>query len=72
MVVIALAGVIVGVIVALGVTRYLAPLLFGVASTDPATYGATVAIVVILTVLSSYLPARRIARVDLVATLRTE
>lgn len=69
---VALAGVTAGMLVALGATRYLEPLLFGVPRTDPATYGTTAAILVMVTLVSSYLPARRVTRVDPVTTLRSE
>jgi putative ABC transport system permease protein len=72
MLIVTLTGVTAGVAVALGATRYLEPLLFGIPRTDFATYGTTAAILVIATVASSYLPARRVTRVDPATTLRSE
>ena len=72
MLIITLVGVTAGVVVAGGATRYLEPLLFGVTRTDLATYGATAAILVMVALVSSYLPARRVTRVDPAATLRSE
>ena len=70
--VIAVTGVTAGVVVALGATRYLEPLLFGIPRTDFTTYGTTAAILAIVTLVSSYLPARRVAHVDPGTTLRSE
>jgi ABC-type antimicrobial peptide transport system permease subunit len=70
--IVTLTGVTAGVAVALDATRYLEPLLFGVPRTDFATYGTTVAVLVIATGVSSYLPARRVTRVDPATTLRSE
>jgi putative ABC transport system permease protein len=70
--VITVVGVTAGVLVALGATRYLEPLLFGVPRTDPATYGTTAAIFVMVTLASSYLPARRVTRIDPATALRSE
>lgn len=72
MLVITLTGVMAGVVVALGATRYLEPLLFGIPRTDFATYGTTAAILVMVTLVSSYLPARRVTRVNPATTLRSE
>jgi len=70
--IIAVTGVTAGVVVALGATRYLEPLLFGIPRTDFTTYGTTAAILAIVTLASSYLPARRVAHVDPATTLRAE
>jgi putative ABC transport system permease protein len=68
----AAVGVGAGIVIALGATRYIQPLLFGVTTTDPATYVATAALLVMVTMLSGYLPARRVTRIDPAATLRCE
>ena len=72
MLIITLSGVTAGVAVALGATRYLEPLLFGIPRTDFTTYGTTAAILVIVTLVSSYLPARRVTQIDPATTLRSE
>jgi predicted lysophospholipase L1 biosynthesis ABC-type transport system permease subunit len=67
----ALAGV--GVVIGLGaaavLTRLMSTLLYGVTALDPITYAVVPVILVITTVLASYLPARRAARVDPVRAL---
>jgi hypothetical protein len=65
-------GVVVGLIAAVGATRLMSALLFGVNPVDPATYGVVSIGLTAIAVLASYLPARRAARVDPVASLRTE
>ena len=71
-VLLAVVGATIGAVVAIGATRYLEPLLFGVTRTDPATYLATAALLISVTLASACLPARRVTRVDPVATLRAE
>jgi ABC-type antimicrobial peptide transport system permease subunit len=47
-------------------------MLFDIAPTDPATFLAVVIIVVAVSCLAGYLPARRAARVDPMVALRAE
>jgi len=68
----ALAGVVIGVPSALALTRLIGGMLSGISSTDPVTYIAVVAMLVISTLVASYLPARRATRVDPIVALRTE
>jgi putative ABC transport system permease protein len=67
-----LAGVGVGLIAALGLTRFLASLLFGVHPTDPVTLIAVCAILTGVSVMACYIPAQRATRVDPVEALRNE
>ena len=65
-------GIGLGVLVALGVTRLLAALLYGVGASDPTTFVAVVALLGFVSFGASYLPARRAARVDPMVALRSE
>jgi ABC-type antimicrobial peptide transport system permease subunit len=66
------AGVVVGLGAAVGLTRLMSTLLYGITPVDPVTYVAVPLVLVSATVLASYLPARRAASVDPVEALRIE
>ncbi|MBI4266514.1 MAG: FtsX-like permease family protein [Acidobacteria bacterium] len=62
-------GALLGVAVALAVTRLMAALLFGVSATDPIAFGGACVLVLGITVGASLLPAWRAARIHPVSTL---
>jgi predicted permease len=68
----ALAGLVAGLAVALVGTRALRSQLYGIGSSDPATYLGLSAVLLLVAVLATYLPARRATRVDPAITLRAE
>src|SRR6266849_665398 len=68
----AAAGLVIGVAGALALTRVLRSLLFSVSATDPAVFGAIVALLAVIALVACYLPARRAARVDPMVALRHE
>jgi predicted permease len=63
-------GVVLGVAVALGAGRFVETLLFGLAPTDALTIGAAIVVMLIVSSLAGFLPARRAARVDPMVALR--
>ena len=65
-------GIGLGVVIALVVTRLLAALLFGVRAGDPPTFLGVVALLTLVSLLASYLPARRAAQLDPLTALRSE
>jgi putative ABC transport system permease protein len=68
----ALAGVGVGLAVALGLTRLMSGLLFGVSATDPLTLVVFAALLALVAFLANYIPANRAARIDPMVALRYE
>jgi predicted permease len=63
-------GVVAGVAVALSTSRFVKTLLFGLAPTDAASVAAAIGVMVIVSALAGFLPARRASRVDPMVALR--
>jgi putative ABC transport system permease protein len=68
----ALAGIAVGLVVAVAATRLMSSLLYGVTATDPATFVAVPLFLAGVSLLAAWLPARRAARVDPMTALRED
>jgi len=68
----ALAGLAIGLLGALWLTRFLKDLLIGVAPQDPITFTVTAALFLAITVLACYVPARRATAVDPMVALHHE
>ena len=66
------AGAFAGVVAALGLTRLIRTLLYGVSATDPLTFAAGIVVLLGVAVLASILPAARAANVDPAIALREE
>jgi putative ABC transport system permease protein len=67
-----IAGVVLGLAAAFALTRLLSGLLFGVAAIDLSTFATISLLLVIVSLLACYLPARRAMRIDPLSALRYE
>jgi putative ABC transport system permease protein len=67
-----LLGALIGIAAALGLTRLMSGILFGVSPQDPATFAGVAALLVGVTLVASWLPARRASRMDPALALRAE
>jgi putative ABC transport system permease protein len=68
----ATAGVVFGVAGGMALTRLMATLLHGVSPTDIRTFGMVAGLLIAVTLLAAFVPARRAAKVDPIVTLRYE
>ena len=67
-----LVGIGVGIAAAIGVTRYLQSMLYGVRPADPVTLIASGFLLILVGLFACYIPARRAAKVDPMVALRYE
>ena len=68
----AFVGILLGVIASFGLTRFLAGLLYGITAVDPITFISISILLLIVSVLACYIPARRATKVDPLVALRYE
>ncbi|MFN2563977.1 MAG: ABC transporter permease [Gemmatimonadaceae bacterium] len=69
---IAVVGIGLGVLGALGLSRLVASLLFGVSPADPLTFGAVASVISVVALVACVVPTRRATRVDPLAAIRME
>jgi putative ABC transport system permease protein len=68
----AFAGIVIGVVAALGLTRLLSSLLFSVSASDPLIFICVPALLILVTLTACYIPAMRAMKVDPMVALRYE
>jgi len=68
----AAVGAVIGIVVALGITRFLGSMLYNVKAGDPLTFTGVAVLIAAVAVFACYLPARRATRVDPLVALRYE
>jgi putative ABC transport system permease protein len=66
------AGLLLGIVGGLAVTRVMGDLLFGVTTTDAVTFMSVAGLLVVVAFLACYVPARRATKVDPLIALRYE
>jgi len=69
---VAVIGIVIGALVAVGLTRYIQTLLFGVERFDAIAFAGMSAVMLAVALLASFIPALRASRVDPVVALRAE
>jgi putative ABC transport system permease protein len=67
-----LFGVTLGLAAALLLTRLIRSMLFGVAATDPFTFAGISLLLAMITLLATYIPARRATQIDPMISLRQD
>jgi putative ABC transport system permease protein len=65
-------GLFIGVAASIALSRYLQGVLFGITPVDPTTFAVVSALFLVVAILATFIPARRIARVDPLVALRTQ
>jgi predicted permease len=65
-------GVLVGIAISAGATRWIASMLFGLPANDPITYGCVALLLLAVATAACLLPARRAAKIDPMVALRAE
>jgi len=66
------AGAVIGVPAAIAIFRFISGMLFGLAPSDPLTLGGATLLMLLVSALAAYFPARRASRLDPMHALRCE
>ncbi|WP_263415962.1 ABC transporter permease [Terriglobus albidus] len=64
------AGIVLGLIAALWLTRFIRVMLYGLGSLDALTLGSTAVLLIVVSLLAAFAPARRASRIDPIRALR--
>lgn len=66
------AGIVLGLIAALWLTRFIRVMLYGLGNTDALTVGGTALLLLSVSLVAAFAPARRASRIDPIRALRHE
>ncbi len=66
------AGIALGILLPKLLTKFIAPILFGLPPLDPASMSIAIVLILLVSALASYLPARRASRVDPMVALHRQ
>jgi predicted permease len=67
-----IVGAVLGIVIALALTKFTRSMLFGLSSADPLTYTTVAVILMFVALLACYIPARRASKIDPIVALRYE
>lgn len=67
-----IVGLVLGLALTFGLTRFIASMLYGVSPTDPMTALAVVCLLAVISILACYLPAHRAMRINPVSAIREQ
>jgi len=70
--ILAFAGMLIGLLASLALTRLLSGLLFGVRSSDPVIFAGAAGVLALSALAACFFPARRATRIDPITILRSE
>jgi putative ABC transport system permease protein len=70
--ILAFIGVVVGLVTSFALTRLMSKMLFGVSATDPFIFSSIVVLLLSVSLIASFVPARRATRVDPIVALKYE
>jgi predicted permease len=65
-------GIVIGLLAAHQTTRFVSSFLYGVTDRDPITFAAAAVVLLVVSVIAGYIPARRATRIDPLVALRSE
>lgn len=68
----AFVGIVIGLVAAFALTRFISSMLYEVGATDAMTFGGSALLLALVTLTASFIPARKATRVDPMTSLRTD